>query len=586
MAKSQEDICNTHKQILSRELGISVEDLTEYFNTGSVAFWKSLREFIRENAITNGDQLEEVYPVLYEASHLRRVSPKQGSGVCEVWQPADLKATRELMNQLDVHAQPASAPPTPTPCGDSTPVDMVKEPGVHVIFCGITHYKDLAEQDFVVNIPCWPERWGDGAALDSLTVERLQELEDILGPGLVSNIGLKNQAQRLKGKKEIGDEKPSSWEQEIEDKKAYVHQKVMIMIWAEQTRRVSVEYHNWDWVVRLVEKGSTALAEYVQTFDKPVIFFAPLESPDWAIRPNLHRFYDAIEMADAPRGNVSVYPSRYETWNQGHKLRDLRALDEIAKGAPDKFAWRPKTCFGLGMCALADETGKTVIKGTFSSCGEHVEIVTDTNDGTMNTLRCTRPTDNAEPSTRSRGTKKHTKTTQKPTKKSPAIQEHDRHYFHQNFIRPLQTWGEIRVFMKGNEVSLMAFSIPRGEDETEFMAFDGDRHFCFGPTVSTTREGRKAKDQELRDFCQWWQKQLLERYPDLFETLRVGCRLDVGISQADLEGHFFVNEVTRWSAAGFFGINICAAPYDKMCQIFGEKFAEMYGRFIERENNG
>ncbi|KAL2669945.1 hypothetical protein Neosp_015111 [[Neocosmospora] mangrovei] len=575
MPKSQERICNTHKQILSRELGISVEDLTEYFDTGSVSFWKSLREFIRENAITNRDQLEEVYSVLYEASHLRRVSPKQGSGVSEVWQPVDLKAARELMKEVDVHAQPTSAPPIQR--GNSTPADMVQEPGVHVIFCGITHYEDLAEQEFVVNIPCYPGKWGDGAALDSLTTERLQKLEDILGPGLVSNIGPKNKNKRLKDKKTIGNEESCSWDPEME---AYVHQKVITMIWAEQTRRVSVEYHNWDWVVRLLDKGSTALAEYVQTFAKPVILFAPLESPDWTIRPNLHRFYDAIEMADATRGNVSVYPSRYETWNQGHKLRDLRALDEIAKGAPDKFAWRPKTCFGFrGMCALADETGKTVIKGTFSSCGDHVEIVANTNDGAMDKLRCTRPTDNAEPSTRPRGTKKHTKTT-------PAIQEHDRHYFHQAFVSPLQTWGEVRVFMEGNEVSLMAYSIPRPEDETEFMPFDSDRHFCFGLTVVTTREGRKAKDQELRDFCRWWQKQLLAQYPDLFETLKVGCRLDIGISQADLEGHFFVNEVTRWPAAGFFGMNFCPTPYDKMCQVFGEKFAEMYGRFIEQENSG
>lgn len=94
-------------------------------------------------------------------------------------------------------------------------MEVVKEPGVHVIFCGITHHEDLAEEDFVVNVPCWPQEWGDGAALDSLTASRLQELEDILSPGMVSNIGPKNKLQRLEDNKASGNEEPSSWEQGI-----------------------------------------------------------------------------------------------------------------------------------------------------------------------------------------------------------------------------------------------------------------------------------------------------------------------------------------------------------------------------------
>lgn len=100
----------------------------------------------------------------------------------------------------------------------------MKEPGAHIIFYGTTHYKDLAEREFVANIPYWPEKWGDGAALDSLTAERLQELKDILGPGLVSNIGPKNKNQRLKDKKTISNDESCSWET------AYVHQKVITMI--------------------------------------------------------------------------------------------------------------------------------------------------------------------------------------------------------------------------------------------------------------------------------------------------------------------------------------------------------------------
>ncbi|KAJ4186695.1 hypothetical protein NW767_012537 [Fusarium falciforme] len=86
---------------------------------------------------------------------------------------------------------------------------------------------------------------------------------------------------------------------------------------------------------------------------------------------------------------------------------------------------------------LGDETEKTVIKGNFSSCEEQVEITASTSDETMDRLRCTRPSDNTESSTQRRSTKKYSKAPQKATKKSPAIQEYDRHYFHQEFIGPL-----------------------------------------------------------------------------------------------------------------------------------------------------
>ncbi|KAF4420151.1 hypothetical protein FACUT_11316 [Fusarium acutatum] len=67
------------------------------------------------------------------------------------------------------------------------------EPGVHVIFVGISHHKDIGEKGHDCRILCDPALGSFKAAdvLGTLTPERLQQLEGDLGPGLVSNIGPK-----------------------------------------------------------------------------------------------------------------------------------------------------------------------------------------------------------------------------------------------------------------------------------------------------------------------------------------------------------------------------------------------------------
>ena len=89
-------------------------------------------------------------------------------------------------------AKRAAPPPTQaTSAPTKRPRHESDDPGVHVIFVGISQHKDIGEEGYDCRIPCDPAvgSFEAGDVLGGLTPERLQQLEDSLGPGLVSNIG-------------------------------------------------------------------------------------------------------------------------------------------------------------------------------------------------------------------------------------------------------------------------------------------------------------------------------------------------------------------------------------------------------------
>ncbi|KAK7181770.1 hypothetical protein PSPO01_12220 [Paraphaeosphaeria sporulosa] len=76
-------------------------------------------------------------------------------------------------------------------------------------------------------------------------------------------------------------------------------------------------------------------------------------------------------------------------------------------------------------------------------------------------------------------------------------------------------------------------------------------------------------------------RRLLSRYPKQFESLNVGARLDLGISSKQ---ELFINEVTRWWFASWFGGLEDVEIQDRVARGFAESFAEAYKP--DRKANG
>ena len=90
-------------------------------------------------------------------------------------------------------AKRAAPPPTQaTSAPTKRPRHESDDPGVHVIFVGISQHKDIGEEGYDCRIPCDPAvgSFEAGDVLGGLTPERLQQLEDSLGPGLSATSAL------------------------------------------------------------------------------------------------------------------------------------------------------------------------------------------------------------------------------------------------------------------------------------------------------------------------------------------------------------------------------------------------------------
>ncbi|KAF5717557.1 hypothetical protein FMUND_5718 [Fusarium mundagurra] len=463
-----------------------------------------------------------------------------------------------------------TAPPTAqaTFAASKRPRNETDEPGVHVIFVGISHHKDIGEEGHDCRIPCDPAlgSFEAGDVLGTLTPQRLQELEVDLGPGLVSNIGpketRKNGLVDLSGRIARSQKfKPKLIQPVWNDHVVLLHQQVLTMLCAERTQRVTVEYCTLGWIMSLIKQGGNSLANQFCDHNRPIIFYIPLDSKDWSLHSEVRSLYEAIDALQYVFNNISVYPAYHESWNHGYKIADIKALDSIATkdSTPEPCRHRPKTCLGLGPCRLDEIQGPQFVRFAFSDRNDYIHHITTPSYNTYI---------HSQPYTQGSA--------------APAMR-----VIHQECVSSVSEWGYIRVFMVGNRIVARSFtssdqrtnvhstSTLRHDCHFDFRA-DGFRYPDPDPEVI---ERQEAKLEELDDFCKWWQHQLTTHDPELFESLNVGCIMRIGLTEASLDGKFFILSVDRWFASPFFSMDLTAKPFDQLCKAFGEQFSRVYGSF-------
>ncbi|KAM0083247.1 hypothetical protein ACKRZS_004517 [Fusarium odoratissimum] len=466
-------------------------------------------------------------------------------------------------------AKRAAPPPTQaTSAPTKRPRHESDDPGVHVIFVSISQHKDIGEEGYDCRIPCDPAvgSFEAGDVLGGLTPERLQQLEDSLGPGLVSNIG-----PRMKQKYGLIDlagriarvqkSRPKLIEPSWNERLVLLHQQVLAMLWAERSQRMTIEYRTLDWIMGLIEKGGNSLANHLCDHNRPILFYIPLHPRDWTFHPEVRHLYEAIDALQHLFNDISVFPGYHESWNYGYRIADIRALDSIAvkDSTPESYRHRPKTCLGIGDCRLDEIQGPQFVRFAFSEREDYIHHSTAPNYNMF-------------------------------IHNQPYTQGSAMRVIHQQCFPSVSKWGYLRVFMVSDQIIARSFS--SCDQRTKVHNTSTLRHDCHfdfradgfrqHPDPDQVTE-QQAKLEELDSFCKWWQQKLTTYDPELFESLNIGCIMRIGLSEASLDGNFFIIGVQRWFASPFFSMDLTAKPFDQLCKAFGEQFARVYGSFAAED---
>ncbi|CAF3556700.1 unnamed protein product [Fusarium graminearum] len=422
----------------------------------------------------------------------------------------------------------------------NTAIECATGQKVHVIFCGVSRYSDLdaAPSEFIT-IPIYPFfSVYEGEFLQYFTQEYLEGLEHDLGRGLVAKVTPAMEGQR--GSHDYGEY-------------FLVHQNAVAMIAAKISGLVSMELHSMEWVSDMVATHGFSGHVADISADK-VVIFAPWES-DHLKSDIMERFYLQTQEATAFHENLQIYPTREEVQATGLKLIDIAALERIANDSatPPEFSYRPRTCFGRGKCTMADWSKKMVLKRNFSCGARNVRVVSAGQKTSWKGLACT------DRKHQSSGVKGDEKTT----------------LFHQEYVKNLEEWGEIRVMMIGDEI-IMCSRTQWNKDKKNPREFLYPRRLMQDEDFkwySKDEEKQAEKYRELEEFCKFNYRNLI-RLPGVernFESLHVGLRLDIGISD---DGRFFVNEATRWYEADLFSRQLCDGDMTVIAQKIGKNFVK------------
>ncbi|KAI6479782.1 hypothetical protein MCOR13_011341 [Pyricularia oryzae] len=88
--------------------------------------------------------------------------------------------------------------------------------------------------------------------------------------------------------------------------------------------------------------------------DSTKVTFLFLDTTDGDPKKAPEPWVQALQLKD--RRHVNLYPNQRKMEAEQGKVELIKALDTIAKAAPKwKFQFRPKTCFGTGICPLLEE---------------------------------------------------------------------------------------------------------------------------------------------------------------------------------------------------------------------------------------
>ncbi|KAF4969155.1 hypothetical protein FZEAL_10281 [Fusarium zealandicum] len=474
-----------------------------------------------------------VLDLLKQARQIRQTTcPPEVSHTAE-WSVYDSDKAQGLEPKPQV-SKPASRSITaPNNPGDTPKVVGDHPVRTHVIACCMSRSKDLALDSIFVKIPFQVSTVSLlGGYLGQFDGGYLEQLEQTLGRQLIS--------QEHSG--EIDDE------DEEENSMVHIHQHVLTMKAAEGTGNMTVELRNMERLEDMLSRGGlhahlrAIIGDNTDNIDN-IVIFAPWDSTQ--INDLLQdALYQGVQEAGALVRNLRAYPARDEANAQGHKLGDIAALDQIARepSTPSAFAYRPETCYGQGPCPLEDCEGKMVFKRTCSSGALDVEIGEASDKSLWRRLKC-----------------QNNRNTRVRTRRDDTLP--GRTWLHQEYIDSLTTFGEIRVFMRGDDIINVAISRWKATGKTrEMLMLRSFRPQDDLSWFSSDKALQQQKLVELNGLCYFFRTNLLE----YSQTRR----------DFDSGGRFFINEVARWYGAGFFSWQILASPYDDICRQMGDKFAE------------
>ncbi|KFY31515.1 hypothetical protein V493_01044 [Pseudogymnoascus sp. VKM F-4281 (FW-2241)] len=273
------------------------------------------------------------------------------------------------------------------------------------------------------------------------------------------------------------------------------------------------------------------------------------------VESGMDLLYARLERLQACYGaRVRAFPARAEALAARTKIRDLQALDDLARTSG---SWRPITCYPVRKCSLED-ADQTVHKRQESSGGECVRIKHRGDNGELTCIKTDAPE-------------------RRKRKRHADIMESMPLWFHQEFVSTFATCGEFRVFIVTKQephsrrgLGGMIVAIAHTLNSTR----DSDTMHVEQATDATfTKIGSRLRLEGLKQFAMKTFNGLRARddWKEAFESLEVGVRLDVAISP-NLPESFFVNEITRWYEAAFFSDDIAAEPKYTLCEEFARAF--------------
>ncbi|KAI3333816.1 hypothetical protein F4824DRAFT_502804 [Ustulina deusta] len=152
-----------------------------------------------------------------------------------------------------------------------------------------------------------------------------------------------------------------------------VHQSVITMVYTKQKLGVDIEFRNWNWVHRMIDKPNLIPDQLTKHALMVFLSTTVYDSPQNTL--SIQTFYDKIQLIAMQHGNMRIYPNAKEMQQDHFKIGDIRALDIIAQHSPERFQFRPKTCFGNGVCTLQDKGDQSVVKKSHSCGGNGVEVI-------------------------------------------------------------------------------------------------------------------------------------------------------------------------------------------------------------------
>ncbi|KAH0438381.1 hypothetical protein CcaCcLH18_03368 [Colletotrichum camelliae] len=266
------------------------------------------------------------------------------------------------------------------------------------------------------------------------------------------------------------------------------------------------------------------------------------------VKSTIQSQYDCIEdylqvIGSAYNSHTVAYPSREERNAAEYKLQDMRALDKIATA---QGMWRPITCYGFGDSGMGNK--KDILKRSWSSSSLHAT----TDGGHASKLTCAR-------SKRRRIDKKAA---------INDIEDGEGVWFHQEYVKMLAK-TELRVFIvtrtdpngiRGLRGEVVRVCCTRPVDKNDMISTEAmdDTYQSLGTTKDVVHDYALAVFEALRSPEYEWRSR--------FETLEVGCRLD--ISAKEFGGPLFVNEITRWNGSHYFSDYCTGAPHALICSTY------------------